>query len=685
MEESVKLSVHKTRRSRNENVRTSIGTYLKQRNYTYDDRYRKSSRCFTQSTDQLQITGNVEKEIFRGNAFLYSNVFCINSSVQVDQQFSRISLFIQSLSGTIKNELRNLLPPLLCHLYIEMLKGRDWKPATDFLKKNATILGAIENPSLDSSRVNGGAGQEDSLLTQLTDNHQNKIVFVKDTETSDTSGFDQKTRNMFRNLVETLSVVTSKHDIQTEPLVARFRSTKYRITLSIQALYALKRYLSKYGHVLILQTLQVWFQIDTVRKELPLNALADEEFETDEEEGESSGRGSVNGCESVQQPHLAPLNFVELNTRLENIQNSEKILSKYQLPVKVIGIRENARALVCASLDSDGCHVASSSYDSEIALWTMHNSNFGGRRPWRMFCERQCPWNLANVGDEVEEDEESACESSRLSCLRENPINRVQNSPVAYLRGHTRAVTDVVFSRWNPLVLSVSRDCTMRTWKATDYTCGGIYRGHNYPIWCVSESSNGLLLATGSKDTTARLWATDREHPLQVYAGHTQDVDVIAFHPNGNYLATGSSDLTVRLWCVTSGKLLRVFTECKLPLLSIAFSPDGKYLAAAGEEPSIRIFDLAAGAQLMELPTGCDATTTTKSITWSSDSRKLASAVSNGGIRIWEVHGKSHSASSGESSSHGSNVIMSYATGCHRLVRIQTNANNTFTCIGNNN
>ncbi|GAB0090992.1 TAF5-like RNA polymerase II p300/CBP-associated factor-associated factor 65 kDa subunit 5L [Sergentomyia squamirostris] len=677
MNESNKISAHKTKRSKNEIVRASIGTYLKQRNYTSDDRFRKSSRNFTQSTDQLQIAGNVEKEIFRGNAFLYSNVFCINSSVQ-DQQFSRISLFIQSLSGSIRTELRNLLPPLLCHLYIEMLKGRDWKPATEFLRKNATILGAIETPSDSASRVNGG--QEDSLLSQLTDNHQSKIVFVKETVDQQQ---DLSQRQMFRSLVETLSVVTSKHDIQTEPLVARFRSTKFRVNLSVHALYALKRYLSKYGHVLILQTLQVWFHIDTVRNDLPLKALADEEFETDEEEADSAKVATVNGCEGERkedlQVEVGMEKVLTSSVRMENIQESEKTLSKYQLPVKIIGIRENFKRLVCAAVDSDGCHVASSSYDSEIALYGMHNSNFGGRRPWRMFSERQCAWNLANV---EEEDEYSSFE--RMCRLRDNPINRIQNSPLIQLRGHTKPVTDVLFSAWNPLLLSISRDCTMRAWKASNFACGAIYRGHNYPIWCLAESSNGLFVATGSKDTTARLWATDREHPLQVYAGHTQDVDVIAFHPNGNYLATGSSDLTVRLWCVTSGKLLRVFTECKLPLQSIAFSPDGKYLAAAGEEPSIRIFDLAAGAQLQELHTSYDASSSTKSIAWSADCKRLASAVSNGTIRIWDttvIHGKNQSS---DPSPHSPSVIMSYATGCHRLVKIQSNANHTFTCIGNN-
>lgn len=66
----------------------------------------------------------------------------------------------------------------------------------------------------------------------------------------------------------------------------------------------------------------------------------------------------------------------------------------------------------------------------------------------------------------------------------------------------------------------------MRSWRATDYSCGAVYRGHNYPIWCLAESATDLYLATGSRDSTARLWSTTREVPLQIYAGHTQDVTV---------------------------------------------------------------------------------------------------------------------------------------------------------------
>lgn len=44
------------------------------------------------------------------------------------------------------------------------------------------------------------------------------------------------------------------------------------------------------------------------------------------------------------------------------------------------------------------------------------------------------------------------------------------------LRGHSRGVTDVVFSSHHPLLFSVSKDSTMRAWKADNYSCGAIYR-----------------------------------------------------------------------------------------------------------------------------------------------------------------------------------------------------------------
>lgn len=44
------------------------------------------------------------------------------------------------------------------------------------------------------------------------------------------------------------------------------------------------------------------------------------------------------------------------------------------------------------------------------------------------------------------------------------------------LRGHRKAVTDVKFSNLHPILLSVSRDSTLRAWHADTYTCASVYR-----------------------------------------------------------------------------------------------------------------------------------------------------------------------------------------------------------------
>lgn len=94
------------------------------------------------------------------------------------------------------------------------------------------------------------------------------------------------------------------------------------------------------------------------------------------------------------------------------------------------------------------------------------------------------------------------------------------------MRGHGAGITDIKFSNYYPLIYSSSKDSSMRCWRAENFNCSGIYRGHRYPIWCVDESPVGMYMATGSKDLTARLWSLENEFPLITYVGHTQDVEV---------------------------------------------------------------------------------------------------------------------------------------------------------------
>ncbi len=99
----------------------------------------------------------IMSQISRTNSFTFSNISSLNGSQSqciVDQQVSRLIKFIQcQRSGVVRKELEVLLPPIVCHLFIEMLKGKEWRPAHDFLRKYACLVGTVAE--VTQVRTNG--------------------------------------------------------------------------------------------------------------------------------------------------------------------------------------------------------------------------------------------------------------------------------------------------------------------------------------------------------------------------------------------------------------------------------------------------------------------------------------------------------------------------------------------------
>ncbi|EDS31608.1 wd-repeat protein [Culex quinquefasciatus] len=767
---SASSSSKSSRKSKNDLIRSVVGSYLKQRNYMITDRFRRSDLILTQSTEQIVMNSAIRNEISKANSFLFSNVFCLNNNpAQVEQHFVKLCNYIKSQPEPIRRELSELVNPLLCHLYIEMLKGRDWRPAIEFLRKHAPLLGKVEpsvtppgsSPLIMNQKINGTVEEQQQSGIPAATVQSSAIVYSPPATTSST---DCPQLDTFQQLVHKLSQITRIQDLENDELTLQFRSCQYEIRLCSASVVALRRYLAKYGHSLILQILRSWFCFETSddkdfvdyspdtatakatgkRPRLStssngLDGINDMDYDDDEDDG----TGYLPALEDIptkteppfpeEQPHddiSGLFRRISSAERLRKLRECTDKLAQYQLPMCIYQVENVDDRLTAVAIDGTSCHLASGFEDSSIMLWSVNRSTQIGRKPYAALRDRQCHWNVTACdssfsedeeaeeegdGEEQQEDDEGGGRESDDPGEASGLRNFTETGGVT-LRGHSNAVTDLLFSAHTPLLLSVSRDLTMRAWQASDYNCRAVYRGHNHPIWSVAESPTGLYLATGSRDTTARLWCTDREFPLQIYVGHTQDVDTVAFHPNGNYLATGSTDLTVRLWCVTSGKLFRIFTDCRQPVNRISFSPDGKYLAAAGEENRVRIFDLAAGSQLTELREHSSPVTC---VTWSANSRHFVSAGADGTVRVWDAlkmvstssssssssstaaannspnpaangahnhtnHSQKTPTSSGSSSSSSNNLLLAYSTGCRRIYRLHYNQlNGSLCCIGN--
>ncbi|XP_046387319.1 TAF5-like RNA polymerase II p300/CBP-associated factor-associated factor 65 kDa subunit 5L [Ischnura elegans] len=632
------------KQSRAEVVKSTVCAYLKRRQYTDSDVSLKSDHQLCQTKQQLAVLGAVDKEAANQNSISF-NSFVLDFNV-IDQHFSKLKSWISCLKGPVHRELYAFLPPLLCHLTIDILQ---WNVVME------------SNPHTVSSAVNFLKKHASSLIMEET---------LKDSDDALGHGCVQEKNNVhdhgsgvkYWRLLEELSNMENCWDIcKSRPLLL-FRSCKYRLNLTSGAVAVLQKYLADHAHLCLIQAIGTWFDVVEVPNSVLVNEDNGEEDDEDEivvqlwdEDGagvEMTNHTNIssdfkpseepcgavsNGCEEETSPRAATIQGLPGPSAQGSVMSGtaateatagdeEKQMALLkaaiqgveegpcpQNPILLYSVQNADDNVVCTNVSYNADMLAAGFGSSEIKVWGLTegglpadirevaSSGFAScskerRRATRLACDMLSSSSLeadvcGNAFDEEEED---------WTAL---PI---------VLRGHSGAVQDVAFS--GNTLFSCSADTTLRAWNLTDHSCMAIYRGHSYPVWCMDVCAWGLYMASGSHDRTARLWSPDRVYSLRTYAGHGLDVDCIRFHPNGIYLATGSCDNSVRLWSVTEGKLVRVFPHSSkgpagsqtksavTPVVtSLAFSPDGKFLASGADDQKIRIWDLAAGSLLSEL------------------------------------------------------------------------------------
>lgn len=224
----------------------------------------------TQSKGDFLMDLKIRNEISRSNSFTFSNISSLNGGQSpVDPQVSNLVKFVQCQKNTtVRRELETLLPPLVCHLFIEMLKGKDWRPAHEFLRKYSSLIGAIQEiPPLkiNGSDPNAITPHQIHFLHNNTPSsfHQRLPGTSKHQPPHLTQlNIEEQKLCLFRELITTLSGVRRLEDVKDNKLIISFRSCKHKAQLSKKSLAILNNFLSKHGHVLIVQILHVWFSMD---------------------------------------------------------------------------------------------------------------------------------------------------------------------------------------------------------------------------------------------------------------------------------------------------------------------------------------------------------------------------------------------------------------------------------------
>lgn len=216
--------------------------------------------------------------------------------------------------------------------------------------------------------------------------------------------------------------------------------------------------------------------------------------------------------------------------------------------------------------------------------------------------------------------------SSDLTIKLWDPADEYKN--IRTLPGHDHSVSAVRFvpsgAAGSPssgnLLVSASRDKTLRIWDVSTGYCVKTIRGHADWVRDVSPSFDGRWLLSAGNDQTARIWDASSGEPKATLLGHEHVIECCVFAPptayehlaklaglkkppstssSSEFVATGSRDKSIKIWD-SRGTLIKTLNGHDNWVRGLVFHPGGKFLISVSDDKTLRCWDLTQEGKLVK-------------------------------------------------------------------------------------
>ncbi|KAI4343751.1 hypothetical protein L6164_011061 [Bauhinia variegata] len=208
------------------------------------------------------------------------------------------------------------------------------------------------------------------------------------------------------------------------------------------------------------------------------------------------------------------------------------------------------------------------------------------------------------------DDEKLLAIATNLEQVRVYDLSSMSCSYV--LAGHTEIVLCLdtcVSSSGRTLIVTGSKDNSVRLWESESRSCLGVGIGHGGAVGAIAFSKKKRdFFVSGSSDRTLKVWSLeglsdDVTLPINLKAkavvgAHDKDINSVAVAPNDSLVCSGSQDRTACVWRLPDLVSVVVLKGHKRGIWSVEFSPVDQCVLTASGDKTIRIWAISDGSCL---------------------------------------------------------------------------------------
>ncbi|KAJ5970606.1 uncharacterized protein N7479_000524 [Penicillium vulpinum] len=196
---------------------------------------------------------------------------------------------------------------------------------------------------------------------------------------------------------------------------------------------------------------------------------------------------------------------------------------------------------------------------------------------------------------------------------------------IRVLTGHQHSVRALVAH--GDTLVSGSYDNTVRVWKISTGESVHRLKGHNHKVYSVALDHKRNRCISGSMDHTVKIWSIDTGALLYNLEGHTSLVGLLGLKED--LLVSAAADSTIRVWNPENGQCQHTLSGHTGEIA--CFQHDGQKLIS-GSDRSVKMWDIRTGVCERDLLTDLSGVWKVR-----FDAQRCVAAVRRGGISFVEV------------------------------------------------